>query len=60
MKPIIKRAIFLLNIILALAVSSTPAADSVPHIPTIDDLLNLKIRRWRGDLARRASGLLTP
>ena len=42
MKPIIKRAIFLLNIILALAVSSTPAADSVPHIPTIDDLLNLR------------------
>src|ERR1700737_3448928 len=38
----IKRASLLLNILLLLAVSTTLAKNSVPHVPTIDDLLTVK------------------
>jgi dipeptidyl aminopeptidase/acylaminoacyl peptidase len=37
-----KRSILLLTVILSLAVATLSAADSVPRVPTIDDLLNLK------------------
>lgn len=42
MTPMIRRILFLLTAILALAVSPALAGDAVPHGPTIDDLLNVK------------------
>src|SRR5882672_5310287 len=39
---IIKRAIILLTLILVSTVSTTRASDSAPHVPSIDDLLNVK------------------
>jgi len=39
---VITKSVFLLGIILCLAIATGSATDSAPHVPTIDDLLNVK------------------